>query len=81
MLDVEALRGKIKESGMTITAISRKMQISRATFYNKLNGKSEFRVLEVMRLGHILNLSSEEKKRIFFSRIVECNSTIRLKEQ
>lgn len=70
MTDVEKLREKISDSGLTITAISRKTGILRETLYNKVNGASEFKASEIAAISKVLQLSQEERDAIFFAQIV-----------
>ena len=70
MTDVEKLKSKIKDTGLTITAISRKTGIMRETLYNKINGVSEFKASEIAAVSEVLRLSQEEREEIFFARIV-----------
>lgn len=70
MTDVEKLREKISDSGLTITAISRKTGILRETLYNKVSGVSEFKASEIAAISKVLQLSQEERDAIFFAQIV-----------
>lgn len=67
MVDTKALKERIDESGMTIVAISSKSGMLRETLYNRLKGKSDFRLSEVMALTNILHMSKEERDKIFFA--------------
>lgn len=75
MTNYELLREKIRDSGMTIVAISNKAGILRETLYNRLNGKGDFTASEMMSLAKVLNLSNEERDAIFFAEKVECSAT------
>lgn len=65
MPNVEELKNKIADSGMTITAISKKSGINRATIYNRLNGRGEWTASEMANISKVLGLSSDEKLSIF----------------
>lgn len=67
MTDLNALKERIEDSGMTIVAISIKSGISRQTLYHRFNGIGEFTVSEVNGLTKALNLDRESRDRIFFS--------------
>ena len=67
MVDLEKLKAKIKDSGMTVVAISQKSGILRETLYNKLNGKSEFSASEILSLTEVLSLTRNERDAIFFA--------------
>jgi DNA-binding phage protein len=66
MPNIEMLKEKIKESGMTIVAISEKSSILRETLYNRLNGKGEFTASEIVGLTRALGLSKADRDCIFF---------------
>ncbi len=65
MPNIEELKHKIKDSGMTITAISKKSGINRATIYNRLNGRGEWTASEMTSISTVLGLSADEKLSIF----------------
>ncbi len=65
MPNIELLKQKIDESGMTMVAISAKSGILRETLYNRLNGKGEFLASEISSLTKVLNLTREERDKIF----------------
>lgn len=66
-MDIQALKNKIEESGMTMTSIARKSKISRETLYNRLNGIGEFTASEIIGLTTALNLSKSERDIIFLN--------------
>lgn len=67
MADINMLRDKIKESGMTVKAISEKSGILRETFYNRLNGNGEFTASEIVSLTRVLKLTRAERDKIFLN--------------
>ena len=67
MTDIELLRAKIKDSGMTMVAISNKSGIERTTLYNRINGIGEFTASEIVGLSNTLHLSKQERDKIFLS--------------
>ena len=67
MTDIELLLAKIKESGMTMMAVSEKSGIERHTLYNRLNGKGEFTASEIVNLSKVLRLSKPDRDKIFLS--------------
>lgn len=75
MVDRERLKKTIEESGLKKIAIAQKLGISLHALVNKVNGKSEFKVTEVLMLESILGLRNEETRAIFFNPCVELNST------
>lgn len=75
MTNSEMLSNEITESGITITAIAKKIGITREGFYKKLNNETEFKASEILALQKILNLSNEMRDEIFFAKEVELKST------
>jgi hypothetical protein len=65
MIDADLLKEKIKDSGMTIKFIHKKLGLSYQGFMNKLNGDSKFNVEEMQVLTDLLRLSDEEQNQIF----------------
>lgn len=60
------LSKKIEESGLKIGFICEKLAISRQGFDKKLKGITPFRVPEVFVLCTLLNISDDEKPKIFY---------------
>ena len=56
----------ISDSGITITAIARKLGITREGFYKKLNNETEFKASEIVSMQNILGLSNKKRDAIFF---------------
>ena len=67
MTNTSLLAAKVSESGITKTALARKVGVSRESFYKKANGKTEFTATEIMKLADALRLTLEEKEEIFFA--------------
>lgn len=76
MTHSKMLSDEIAASGITITAIARKIGITREGFYKKLNNETEFKASEIAALQKILGLSNEKRDKIFFAEKVELGSTI-----
>lgn len=74
MTDAVLLRTEIDKSGISIAFISRKIGITRECFYQKLNGKSEFKASEIVALCSILHLSAKKREKIFFAKISDLKS-------
>lgn len=68
MTDSSMLNNVISESGITITAIARKLGITREGFYKKLNNETEFKASEIKSMQDILNLSNRKRDEIFFAK-------------
>lgn len=71
MVNVNKLRGKIIEKGMTVETISNIMGINKSTFYRKLDKNGDgFLVKEAAAIVEILSLSGIEAADIFFALVV-----------
>ena len=68
MPNIEMLKGKISDSGMTMVALSRKSNIVRETLYNRIAGIGEFTASEIVGLTEALHLTKSEREEIFFSK-------------
>ena len=64
MTNIEMLKSKIEESGMTVTAICKKANITKRTFYNRMKNP-DFTIREALALKDTLHLSHEEMEVIF----------------
>lgn len=70
-MNVNRLKGKIVEMGLSIPEVAEKLEIDRSTFYRKLNSKGETLTIgEAQRLVSILELSPHEATAIFFNQDV-----------
>lgn len=67
MVNTNDLDIKIKESGLRIDFIIKKLGLSRTGFDKKRKGKTPFRVSEVYVLKDLLQLTDEEEIKIFYN--------------
>ena len=65
MTNTKLLKKAIKNSGLSVIFISDKLGITRQTFYNRLNDKSEFFESEMAILTDLLKLGRLERDEIF----------------
>lgn len=65
MTDIRLLQLYIKESGMTVTALAKKLGLSREGLYLKLSGKTEFTASEIRAVQTALHLSGSQVDKIF----------------
>lgn len=71
MVNVNKLRGKIVEQGMTIAELASKIGIDRSTLYRKLNSDGkDFTIDEADLISKELQLTYTEVNSIFFSQFV-----------
>ena len=68
MLNVNMLKGKLVERGITVSEIARKLNINQSTFYRKMKNNS-FRISETDVIVNELQLSASEVNSIFFSQV------------
>ena len=66
MPNIGLLKEKISDSGITMTALSKKSSIDRGTLYNRLSGVGDFTATEIVGLTNVLRLSKTERENIFF---------------
>ena len=65
MCNTIALKTYIYMSKFTVSELCRSLKISRQTFYNHLNNKTEWRPYQVKRLKDLLDLTDEQVAIIF----------------
>jgi hypothetical protein len=65
-VNTDAIRLKIKERGLKIWFIAKKLGITYPTLASKINGKAPFNALEIRTLCEILGFTAEERDSIFF---------------
>lgn len=71
MVNVQKLRGKMMECGITVEELADIMGMDRATLYRRLERKGEnFTIKEADIIAKALNLDVEEANAIFFSQFV-----------
>jgi predicted transcriptional regulator len=71
MVNVNKLKGKIVEKGLTVEVLADKIEINRSTLYRKINTDGEtFSIREADKIASALDLNAEEANAIFFSQYV-----------
>lgn len=68
MTDIEKLKKAIEESGITITALTKKAGMQRGTLYNRLKGIGEFTASEIVALSAALHMDDKTRDEIFLSK-------------
>ena len=66
-MNLNKLKGRIRESNKTYRDCAKTIGISTASFNSKMNGKSRFYIDELEELGNFLNMTGNEKLNIFFN--------------
>ncbi len=67
MIDVQKLKGKIRERGTTQEALAKALEIDRSTFYRKMRQGGNFTIKEVNLIVLALHLNKNEAISIFFA--------------
>lgn len=71
MLNINRLKGKIVEKGVTITRLAELIEMDRSTLYRKLGNPSDkLSIREVNKICKALSLTKEEAFQIFFGEFV-----------
>ncbi|MBQ8297682.1 MAG: XRE family transcriptional regulator [Ruminococcus sp.] len=79
-MDAEFLTNIIDSSALTKTEIAEQLGLTRQGLYDKLNQKTEFKSSEIKTLSRVLNLSREQRDRIFFNDFVDDTANDLLKQ-
>lgn len=66
MTDTLELELSITRANITKREIAKQLSISETALYNKLKNIAEFKASEIEKLKNILNLSEDERNKIFF---------------
>lgn len=75
MVNVNKLRGRIVEAGLSITELADRIGIDKATFYRKISSGGEtFLIKEADAISRELNLTGDEVNAIFFAQFVASNA-------
>lgn len=64
-MNANLLKGKIVESGMTQSELAKAIGISENSLSRKIQGKRDFRLIEVVEICNVLNIGNP--KEIFFN--------------
>ena len=67
MFNQNLLKAKLIEQNISIIEICNELGICEATFYRKLSRNGDFSRFEIGKITNILNLSSNERDKIFFA--------------
>lgn len=71
MVNINKLRGKIIENGLSVKDLADKLEIDRSTLYRKMNSEGDtMTISDAEKISKILDLSLEEVNSIFFSEFV-----------
>lgn len=65
MVNTTALKDVMARSGLKTVHICRMLGISGSSYQNKLHNRTEFTYSEVMKLCRMLNITDDERTKIF----------------
>ena len=68
MTNFELLKAEMDRTHIPVSVIASLAGIERATLYNRLNGKGEFKASEIDGLTKVLKLTKAKRDAIFFAR-------------
>ena len=75
MTDSLELDYAIKKAGLDRQKVAGLLGISQMAFFNKIHNRTEFKASEIEALKQALNLSNEQRDKIFFAHSVDVRST------
>lgn len=55
------LEAEIKRTGMSVETIASELHFERATFYNRLSGKTKWTLFDMLKIQNFLNLKTNQK--------------------
>lgn len=69
MVNINKLKGRIVEKGLSVELVAQSMGIDRSTLYRKMKDQSgeSFTISDVRSISRILNLSAQDVTDIFFN--------------
>lgn len=67
MVNLSKLKGLLAEKGITVKELSSYLSISRQAMSNKINGKTDFSLDDVVKIAKYMGLSDEDVHYIFLN--------------
>lgn len=75
MVNINKLRGKIIENGLSVKDLADNLEMDRSTLYRKMNSEGDtITISDAMKISKVLNLTLEDVNSIFFSDFVALNA-------
>lgn len=75
MVNINKLRGKIIENGLSVKDLADNLEMDRSTLYRKMNSEGDtMTISDAMKISKVLNLTLEDVNSIFFSDFVALNA-------
>lgn len=70
-INIKLLKEKLSDNRMTVTQLSKELDIDERTYYRKINiGGGSFSIDQVQKIASVLNLSNDECIHIFIKSFV-----------
>ena len=76
MVNTQEFKFALILNEMTAEQLAEEIGISAQSLSYKMNNKREFTSSEIMGIANALNLTTDQRDRIFFNEKVECDSTV-----
>lgn len=70
MVNVNKLKGKIVEKGLTVEEVANQIGIDRSSLYRKMNEPDKITIKDANQLVEVLEITGQEAVAIFFNQIV-----------
>lgn len=67
MTNTDLLKKKMKDNSLTIKMLAKQIGLSITGLFNKIHGKREFTVSEMLAICDSLSLTYDEREKIFFA--------------
>ena len=64
-MNINKLKGKIVENGLTIDELAKSIGTTRSSLYRKLNNSEKITIGEAVKIKGVLSLTNEEASEIF----------------
>lgn len=68
-MNLPEFRAAVARAGVSNRAIAAHLELSEQALYNKMNGKTEFKNSEIVKLAEILGLSMNDVNVIFLAEV------------
>ncbi len=66
MINHNVMFGLMRMRGLTVEDVAKHIGISKAAFYRKMNGKSDFYRKEIVDICSVLSMNHEQMQNVFF---------------
>lgn len=69
-MNVDDLRAEIARNNLTIPKLAKIIKLDKKTLYTRMNGETDFKQDEIVKISKVLQLNSEQILTIFFADVV-----------